>query len=127
MKFGMNVCYVILPNFVMVVMVIAIRSKIRPFKKICLAIIIDLKIVLHTYKIFHYNPSVRVTDLVSHTTFVVVCVNFIHKRRDRQFKVYYEQQIFLRNFSWQCFIYSKSFCQKSTESKSPKKYFFISF
>ena len=25
----------------------------------------------------HYNPSVRISDLVSHTTYVV-CVNFIH-------------------------------------------------
>ena len=26
----------------------------------------------------HYNPSVRIIDLVSHTTYVV-CINFIHK------------------------------------------------
>ena len=32
---------------------------------------------------------------------------------------------FLRNFSWQCFIYSQSICQKSAERKSPKKYFLI--
>ena len=39
---------------------------------------------LHTYIIGHYNPSVRIIDLVSHTTYVV-CVNFIHKWRDLQF------------------------------------------
>ena len=29
---------------------------------------------IHTYIIGHYNPSVRIIDLVSHTTYVV-CVN----------------------------------------------------
>ena len=38
----------------------------------------------HTYIIGHYNPSIRIIDLVSHTTYVV-CVNFIHKWRDLQF------------------------------------------
>ena len=54
---------------------------------------------IHTYIIGHYNPSVRITGLVSHTTYVV-CVNFIHKWRDLQFKVDSERHIFLRNFSW---------------------------
>ena len=39
---------------------------------------------IHTYIIGHYNPSVRIIDLVSHTTYVV-CFNFIHKWRDLQF------------------------------------------
>ena len=38
---------------------------------------------IHTYIIGHYNPSARIIDLVSHTTYVV-CVNFIHKWRDLQ-------------------------------------------
>ena len=46
----------------------------------------------HTYIIGHYNPSVRIIDLVSHTIYVV-CVNFIHKWRDLQFKVDSERQI----------------------------------
>ena len=33
--------------------------------------------VLHTYIIGPYNPSVRIIDLVSHTTYVV-CVNFLY-------------------------------------------------
>ena len=41
----------------------------------------------------HYNPSVRIIDLVSHTTYVV-CVNFKHKSRDLQYKVDSERQIF---------------------------------
>ena len=36
---------------------------------------------IHTYIIGHYNPSVRIIDLVSYTTYVV-CVNFIHKWRN---------------------------------------------
>ena len=43
---------------------------------------------IHTYihVIGHYNPSIRITDIVSHTTYVV-CVNFIPK-----FKVDSERQ-----------------------------------
>ena len=33
--------------------------------------------ILHTYIIGHYNPSVRIIDLVSHTTYVV-CVIFLY-------------------------------------------------
>ena len=46
-----------------------------------------------TYLIGHYNPSVRIIDIVSHTTYVV-CVNFVHKCRDLQFKVDYERFFF---------------------------------
>ena len=47
---------------------------------------------LYTYIIGHYNPSVRIIDLVSHTTYVV-CVNFIHMWWDLQFKDDSEHQI----------------------------------
>ena len=52
-----------------------------------------------TYIIGHYNPSVRIIELVAHTT-CVVCIHFfyINKWRDLQFKVDSERQIFLRNF-----------------------------
>ena len=39
-------------------------------------IISNLKILQHSYIIGHYNPSVRIIDLVSLTTFDV-CFNFI--------------------------------------------------
>ena len=75
-----------------------------------------------THIIGHSNPSVRIIiDLVSYTTYAV-CVNFIHKWRDLQFKVDSEWQIFWETFHGN-FIYSQSFCQKSAERKSPKKYF----
>ena len=32
---------------------------------------------IHTYIIGHYNPSVRIIDLVSHTTYAV-CINFLY-------------------------------------------------
>ena len=38
-----------------------------------------LLITMHTYIIGHYSPSVRIIDLVSHSTYVV-CVNFIHNK-----------------------------------------------
>ena len=45
----------------------------------------------------HYNPTVRIIDLVSHITYVV-CVNFMHKWQDLQFKVDTERQIFWETF-----------------------------
>ena len=68
-----------------------------------------------TYIIGHYNPSVRIIDLVSHTTYIV-CINFIHNistANDRFFK-----KLFMA-----VSVYSENFCQKSAERKSPKKYF----
>ena len=49
-----------------------------------------------------------------------MCVNC--KWRDLQFNVDSERQIFEKLFH-ERFIYSQSFCQKSAERKSPKKYF----
>ena len=49
------------------------------------------------YIMGHYNPSVRIIDLVSHTTYVV-SVNFTHKRRDLKFKVDSEQRIYCETF-----------------------------
>ena len=75
-----------------------------------------------THIIGHYNPSVRIIDLVSYTTYIV-CFNFLHKwRGDLKFKVDSEWQIFWETFH-RNFIYSQSFCQKSVERKSLKKYF----
>ena len=48
---------------------------------------------IYIYIIGHFNPSVRIIDLVSHTTYVV-CVSFIHKWRDLQLTVDSERQIF---------------------------------
>ena len=55
--------------------------------------------------------------LASHTTHVV-CVNFIQFNDDSKWQIF--EKIFNAMFT-----YSWSFCQKSVEKKSPKKYFFI--
>ena len=51
-----------------------------------------------------------------------MCVNFILEWRDLQFNFDSERQIFEKIFHGR-FIYTQSFCQKSAERKSPKKYF----
>ena len=48
---------------------------------------------LCTYIIGHYNPLVRIIDLVSQPPIWCVLI-FIHKWRDLQFKVDSERQIF---------------------------------
>ena len=53
--------------------------------------------LLNTYIIGHHNPSVRIIELVSHTTYVVF-VNFMYKWRDLQFKFDSERQIFWETF-----------------------------
>ena len=55
----------------------------------------------------HYNPLVRIIDLVSHATYVV-CVNFMHNWLDLQFKVDSERQIFWETFNGN-FIYFSEF------------------
>ena len=50
--------------------------KIYPLLKISLNNCFAFTYHIHTYIIDHYNPSVGIIDLVSHTTYVV-CVNFI--------------------------------------------------
>ena len=73
----------------------------------------------YTHIIGHYNPPVWIIDLVSHTAYVV-CVNFIHKRRDLQFKVDSERQIFWETFHGN-FIYSPA--RNLLRGNRRKKYF----
>ena len=71
---------------------------------------------LHTYiHNWPLQPFRQDYGLASHTTHVV-CVNLIHERRDLQFSVDYEWQIFEKLLHGR-FIYSQSFCQKSAERK----------
>ena len=67
------------------------------------------------------QPFTQDYGLASYTTHVA-CVNFIREWRDLQFNVDSERQIFEKLFLGR-FIYSQSFCQKSDEKKSSKKYF----
>ena len=54
---------------------------------------------IYTYIIGHYNPSDRIIDLVSHTTYVV-CVILYISGENYSFKVDSEQQIYWETFSW---------------------------
>ena len=71
--------------------------------------------IIHTYRIGRYNPSVWIIDIVSHTTYGVR-VNFIYGGKYSFEKLFHG-----------IFIYYQSFWQKSTERKSPKKFFPILF
>ena len=75
----------------------------------------------HTYVIGYYSSSVRITDLVSYTTYVV-CINFISGGA-YSLKSTPNDRFFEKLFMAMFFIYSQSFCQKSVVMKSPKKYF----
>ena len=78
----------------------------------------DLHTYIHNWPL---QPFSQDYGLASHTTHVV-CVNFKHEWRDLQFNVDSERKIFEKLFHGR-FIYSQSFCQKSAERKSLKKYF----
>ena len=80
--------------------------------------LISNKIYIHNWPLQPFSQDYALT---SHTTHVVY-VNFIHEQRDLQFNVDSERQIFEKLFHGS-FIYSQSFCQKSAERKSLKKYF----
>ena len=72
---------------------------------------------IHTYIIGQdYGPA-------SHTIHIV-CVNFIRDWLDLELKVDSKPQIFQKLFHAR-FIYFQSFCQKSAERKSPKKFIFF--
>ena len=90
------------------VSVVGVSSEIKVlpqqrWKSICFPFL--KYIYIHTNIIGHYNPSIRIIDLFFHTTYVV-CVNFIHKWRDLQFKVDSKRQIW-ETFSWQFYLLSE--------------------
>ena len=75
------------------------------------------KTYIHNWSL---HPSARIIDPGSHTSYVV-CGNFIHKWWDLQFKIDSDRQIFWETCHGN-FILTLSFCQKSAERKSMKKY-----
>ena len=81
---------------------------------------------IHTYIIGHYNPSVRIIDLVSHTTYVV-CVNFIHKWRDLQFKVDSERQRFFEKLFMAILFTLRVFARNLLRENHLRNTFRISF
>ena len=75
---------------------------------------------IHTYIIGHYNPSVRIINLVSHTTYVV-CGNFIHKWRLKSTP----NDEFLEKLFMTILFTLRVFARNLL--RFPKKYFRISF
>ena len=80
-------------------------------------IIFIIHTYIHTYTIGHYNPSIRIIDLVSHTTYVV-CINFIRKWRDLQFKL--DSETFHGNFILLSEFLPEICLEEITEEISPK-------
>ena len=68
---------------------------------------------IHT--IWSLQPFSQDYELASHTTYVV-CINFIHKWRDLQFKSRLRKTDFWEAFHGSC-IYSQSFCRKTAAGK----------
>ena len=66
-----------------------------------------LWVLLNTYIVSHYKPSVRVIELVSHTTYVVFFLILYVKWRDLQFKVDSERQIFWETFHCNFYLLSE--------------------
>ena len=68
----------------------------------------------HTYiHNWPLQPFSQDYGLASHTTHVV-CVNYIRERRDLQFNVDSERQIFWETFSWQFYLLSRTFIRLKT-------------
>ena len=78
---------------------------------------------LYAYIIGHYNPSVRIINIVSYTTYVV-CVNLYISGGTYSFKSTPNDRFFERIFHGN-FIYSKSLCQKSAEREIAEEMFFL--
>ena len=78
----------------------------------------------YTYIIGHYNPSVRIIDLVSHTTFVV-CVNFIYKWQNLQFNS--ERQPFRKLFMAILFLTLRVFTRNLLRENRQRNIFPILF
>ena len=83
----------------------------RHLLRYCCTIRTRIWIYIHNWPLQSFS---QVNDLVSHTTYVV-CVNFIHKWRDLQFKVDSERQIFWETLPWRQFFLSESCWEETVE------------
>ena len=72
------------------------------------------------------QPFSQGYNLTSHTTYVV-CVNFIHKRQNLQFKVDSQRKFFFffGNFSWHLYLLSELFARNLLSKSCLSKIFFI--
>ena len=83
-------------------------------------------VYIHTYIIGHYSPSVRIMDLVSHTTYVV-CFNFIHKwRRTYSLKTFANDRLFfLETFHGNFILLSRVFVRNLLRGSRQSKSLFV--
>ena len=72
---------------------------------------------IHNWPLQQFSQDYALASPNTH----VVCLKFIREWRDLQFNIDFERQIVLRNFFIADLFYSQSFCQKSAETKLPKK------
>ena len=85
--------------------------------------LLSTRYLLHIYI---HNWPLQPFSWFSHTTYLV-CVNFIHKLRDLQFKVGSEPQNFLRNFSCQILFTHSVFARNLLRKNRQRNSFRISF
>ena len=80
---------------------------------------------IHTYLIGHYKPSVRITTepLTPHTRYL--CLTILYMSVDDYSLKSTPNDRFFEKLFYENFIYFQNFNQKTAESKSPMKYFFI--
>ena len=76
---------------------------------------------IHTYTICHYNPSVRIVDLVSHTTYVGCVLILYISEGTYSLKSTPNDNRFLEKLFMAILFILRVFCQKSAERKLPKK------
>ena len=81
-----------------------------------------LNTYIHNWSL--HNPSVRILDLVSHTTYVV-CINFIHKWRDLQIKVNFERQIFWASFHGNIYLLLRVFARNLLREEIAEEMLFV--
>ena len=81
---------------------------------------------IQTYIIGHYNPLVRIIDLVSHTAYVV-CVNFIHKWRGTYSLKSTPNDRFFENLLWQFIFTLRVFARNLLRVNRRRNTFGISF
>ena len=80
---------------------------------------------IHTYIIGHYNPSVGITTQLLIP--LMLCALILYVSGETYILTSTPNDRFFVKPFHGSFIYSKSFCQKLAERKSPKKYFFFHF
>ena len=88
-----------------------------------------IRCIVHTYIFGHYNPSVRIINLVSLTSLMLCVLIFIHKSQylycRSQFKVDSERQIFWETFHGNFYLLSEEFLPEICWEKIAEDILFV--